>query len=85
MATFLSACLREVDTRVHYWISASEVAHRAQGQSLGSAAHLRSLRREAIGDFSVEDAWDFQRLLELATERKAEQRAAQQHSSEEHG
>jgi len=57
----------------------------AQGQSLGSAAHLRSLRREGIGSFSVEDAWDFQELLALATQRKAEQRAAQQRSSEEPG
>jgi tRNA U55 pseudouridine synthase TruB len=49
-----------------------------QGQSLGSAAHLRSLRREAIGPFSVDAAWNFQQLLDLATQRKAERRFVEQ-------
>ena len=47
-----------------------------QGQSLGSAAYLRALRREAIGEYSVEDAWSFEELLNLGNERRAQRRAA---------
>jgi tRNA U55 pseudouridine synthase TruB len=36
-----------------------------QGQALGTCAHLTALRREAIGDYSVDDAFALPALLEL--------------------
>lgn len=32
------------------------------GRALGSCAHLTSLRRDQIGDYSVADAWKFSEL-----------------------
>ncbi|XP_078434342.1 pseudouridine synthase family protein [Wolffia australiana] len=32
------------------------------GKALGSCAHLTALRRDSIGQYSVDDAWDFQEL-----------------------
>lgn len=41
------------------------------GQKLSNGAYLASLRREAIGDFSVEDAWEIQELISnIQSERK---------------
>lgn len=36
------------------------------GRSLGTLAHVLSLRRESIGDFRIEDAWTLDVLLPLA-------------------
>ncbi|MFT4569093.1 MAG: tRNA pseudouridine55 synthase, partial [Saprospiraceae bacterium] len=38
------------------------------GQSLGTGAYLRSLRRIAIGDFSVEDALDIDAAVKAINE-----------------
>ncbi|OKL48927.1 tRNA pseudouridine(55) synthase TruB [Boudabousia liubingyangii] len=35
------------------------------GQKLGTAGHLRTLRRTAIGDFNLEKAWTLPRLAEI--------------------
>lgn len=41
------------------------------GRALGSVAFMATLRREAIGDFHVRDAWPLQELVEhLHTVRK---------------
>ncbi|CDP16613.1 unnamed protein product [Coffea canephora] len=32
------------------------------GKALGSCAHLTALRRDAIGEYSADDAWEFQEL-----------------------
>ncbi|XP_027357980.1 uncharacterized protein LOC113867128 [Abrus precatorius] len=37
------------------------------GKALGSCAHLTALRRDSIGQYSVDDAWDFQELEEAIT------------------
>ncbi|KAG9446740.1 hypothetical protein H6P81_012868 [Aristolochia fimbriata] len=37
------------------------------GKALGSCAHLTALRRDSIGEFSADDAWDFQELQEQIT------------------
>ncbi|XP_052155154.1 uncharacterized protein LOC127773161 isoform X2 [Oryza glaberrima] len=37
------------------------------GKALGSCAHLTALRRDSIGDFSVNDAWSFAELEEQIT------------------
>ncbi|XP_068660232.1 uncharacterized protein [Aristolochia californica] len=37
------------------------------GKALGSCAHLTALRRDSIGEYSVDDAWDFQELQEQIT------------------
>ncbi|KAK1313146.1 hypothetical protein QJS10_CPA06g01196 [Acorus calamus] len=37
------------------------------GKALGSGAHLTALRRDLIGEYSVDDAWDFQELQEQIT------------------
>ncbi|CAM8985089.1 unnamed protein product [Rhodiola kirilowii] len=34
------------------------------GKALGSCAHLTALRRDSIGDFSADDAWEFKELEE---------------------
>ncbi|CAL9054333.1 uncharacterized protein LOC103988265 [Musa acuminata AAA Group] len=34
------------------------------GKALGSCAHLTALRRDSIGEFSVDDAWSFEELQE---------------------
>lgn len=39
-----------------------------QGQAVGSAAHLVALRREGIGEFSVDDAWDMDTLVSAMAE-----------------
>lgn len=33
-----------------------------QGQAVGTAAHLVALRREAIGEYNVKDAWTVAQL-----------------------
>ncbi|KAF5746903.1 hypothetical protein HS088_TW06G01079 [Tripterygium wilfordii] len=37
------------------------------GKALGSCAHLTALRRDSIGEYSADDAWDFKDLEEAAT------------------
>ncbi|KAH9624812.1 hypothetical protein KSS87_018128, partial [Heliosperma pusillum] len=37
------------------------------GKSLGSCAHLTALRRDSIGDYAADDAYEFQELEELIT------------------
>ncbi|XP_077227500.1 pseudouridine synthase family protein [Tasmannia lanceolata] len=37
------------------------------GKALGSCAHLTALRRDSIGPYSADDAWDFQELQEQIT------------------
>ncbi|TKY50487.1 tRNA pseudouridine synthase B [Spatholobus suberectus] len=37
------------------------------GKALGSCAHLTALRRDSIGQYSADDAWDFQELEEAIT------------------
>lgn len=37
------------------------------GKALGSCAHLTALRRDSIGQYSADDAWDFQELEETIT------------------
>lgn len=37
------------------------------GKALGSCAHLTALRRDSIGKFSADDAWDFKELEEAIT------------------
>jgi len=46
------------------------------GRVLGSASHLSSLRREAIGEFSVQDAWVMELLMPLLTKYR---RSSRQH------
>ena len=41
-----------------------------QGQAAGTAAHLVALRREAIGNYSVKDAWTIEQLQAAVTELK---------------
>ena len=53
-----------------------------QGQSLGTGAYLRALRREAIGKYSVEDAWSFEELQMLGNERRVQRRAAEAAANE---
>ena len=42
----------------------------SQGQAAGTAAHLVALRREAIGKYSVKDAWTVEQLQAAVTELK---------------
>lgn len=37
------------------------------GKALGTCAHLTALRRDLIGEYSVDDAWNFQELQEQIT------------------
>ncbi|KAG2710470.1 hypothetical protein I3760_04G028900 [Carya illinoinensis] len=37
------------------------------GKALGSCAHLTALRRDSIGEYSADDAWDFKELEESIT------------------
>ncbi|KAI3452489.1 hypothetical protein Pfo_009153 [Paulownia fortunei] len=37
------------------------------GKALGSCAHLTALRRDSIGEYSADDAWEFQELEEEVT------------------
>uniref|UniRef100_A0A0A9GC44 tRNA pseudouridine(55) synthase n=1 Tax=Arundo donax TaxID=35708 RepID=A0A0A9GC44_ARUDO len=37
------------------------------GKALGSCAHLTALRRDSIGEYSVNDAWNFNELEEQIT------------------
>ncbi|PIA30273.1 hypothetical protein AQUCO_05600002v1 [Aquilegia coerulea] len=37
------------------------------GKALGSCAHLTALRRDSIGQYSADDAWEFQELEEAIT------------------
>ncbi|VFQ58562.1 unnamed protein product [Cuscuta campestris] len=37
------------------------------GKALGSCAHLSALRRDSIGEYKADDAWDFQELEEAIT------------------
>lgn len=37
------------------------------GKALGSCAHLTALRRDSIGEYSAEDAWEFKELEEAIT------------------
>ncbi|KAJ4974946.1 hypothetical protein NE237_008120 [Protea cynaroides] len=37
------------------------------GKALGSCAHLTALRRDSIGQYSADDAWDFKELEEAIT------------------
>ncbi|XP_051140689.1 uncharacterized protein LOC127258088 [Andrographis paniculata] len=37
------------------------------GKALGSCAHLTALRRDSIGEYSADDAWEFQELEEQIT------------------
>ena len=49
------------------------------GHSLGSAAHLTALRREAIGEYSVEGAWE---VTELAQQLHQQRRQQQEEGKE---
>lgn len=37
------------------------------GKALGSCAHLTSLRRDSIGQYSIDEAWEFEELQEQIT------------------
>ncbi|XP_074274966.1 uncharacterized protein LOC141599006 isoform X2 [Silene latifolia] len=39
------------------------------GKALGSCAHLTALRRDSIGDYAADDAYEFQELEDLITKR----------------
>ena len=44
------------------------------GRALGSAAHLTALRREAIGEYRVQGAWDVEQLAGQVVEQRRRQR-----------
>lgn len=46
---------------------------RDMGDVLGVGAHLTALRREAIGSYSVQDAWRLSALEDALSQRKAEE------------
>ncbi|KAL4437495.1 hypothetical protein ABPG77_003476 [Micractinium sp. CCAP 211/92] len=48
------------------------------GRALGSAAHLTALRREAIGEYRVQGAWDVEQLAGQVAEQRRRQREQQQ-------
>lgn len=37
------------------------------GKALGSCAHLTALRRDSIGEYKADEAWDFKELEEAIT------------------
>lgn len=37
------------------------------GKALGSCAHLTALRRDSIGEYTADDAWEFKELEEAIT------------------
>lgn len=45
-------------------------SRRVQGEAAGSAAHLVALRREAIGEHSVGDAWQLPDLVAAIHEHR---------------
>lgn len=47
------------------------------GRALGSAAHLTALRREAIGEYRVQGAWDVQQLAAQIAEQRQHRRQQQ--------
>ena len=40
------------------------------GQDLGCGAYVRSLKRDAIGNYKLSDAWDLERLLKVIEDSK---------------
>lgn len=47
------------------------------GRALGTAAHLTALRREAIGEYRVQGAWQVQDLADQLHRQRMDRRAAQ--------
>lgn len=47
------------------------------GRALGSAAHLTALRREAIGEYRVDGAWQIQQLAEQLNQQRREKQQQQ--------
>lgn len=54
-----------------------------QGQAMGSAAHLVALRREAIGQYHVKDAWTVDQLQATFGKRKQTAQGQQQQQQED--
>eukprot|EP00983_Pelagomonas_calceolata_P055142 1144004-Pelagomonas_calceolata.AAC.2 len=52
------------------------------GRALGTVAFMASLRRDAIGDFHVQDAWQLQDLISHL--RKARDQAQEVEQQDEH-
>ncbi|PRW57095.1 pseudouridylate synthase transporter [Chlorella sorokiniana] len=48
------------------------------GRALGTAAHLTALRREAIGEYSVQGSWQIQDLADQVHKLRLEQKQQQQ-------
>lgn len=65
---------------IHFRVSCSKgtyirsLAHDL-GKSIGSAAHLVALRREAIGEFRVDKAWKMEELVDAIVEQRNEIKA----------
>lgn len=55
------------------------------GRALGSAAHLTALRREAIGGYNVEGAWEVQQLAAQLTEQRQAQQEQRRQAAEGSG
>jgi tRNA pseudouridine55 synthase len=48
------------------------------GHALGSAAHLTALRREAIGEYSVEGAWEVTDLAQQLHQQRRQQQEGEE-------
>lgn len=74
---FTIECIEEDTARFSMRISAGgyvrAVAH-AMGQALGCGAHLASLRRTAVGVFTLKEAVTVEEMENLATESRLEER-----------
>ena len=55
------------------------------GAALGTAAHLTALRREAIGEYRVQDAWQIEDLAEQLWAQGRARRAGQQPAADQRG
>ena len=55
------------------------------GAALGAGAHLTALRREAIGEHSVEGAWDVLQLSRQLAEQKERMQQQQQQGEGQQG
>lgn len=60
---------------VHYYIKCSKGTYvrcliHDLGQRLGCGAYVRSLRRDAIGNYRLTDAWDLEKLLKVMSDSK---------------
>lgn len=66
----------EMSPFVEFWVTCSKgtyvrsLAHDL-GQQVGCGAHLTELRRECIGEYTVKDAWDMDKLIEAVRDQKA--------------